>query len=178
MVDVQTVDVRPEREPVRLFDGTAALLRPMRPTDAAALRRFHAGLSNATIRLRFFSLHRELTVEEVERFTHVDGTDRVALVVTTPTGLIAVGRYDRCEDPTKAEVAFVVADEYQHHGLGPLLLARLAERARGAGIGTFKAETLAENSPMLTVFRCSGYPMRTTCSFGVVDVTLDIASAA
>jgi GNAT superfamily N-acetyltransferase len=165
-------------EPVRLFDGTPAALRPITPSDAAALSRFHSHLSDATIRMRFFSLHLELTVDEVERFTTVDGTDRVALVVTTPTDLIAVGRYDRGEDPTTAEVAFVVADPYQHHGLGSLLLHRLAERARAAGIRTFVAETLIENSPMLGVFRESGYPMHSKSSLGVVDVTLDITNAA
>ncbi len=166
-------------EPLDLFDGTVALLRPIGPADAAALRRFHAHLSNATIRMRFFSLHVELSVDEVERFTTVDGTDRVALVVTTPTDLIAVGRYDRCEDEgTAAEVAFVVADHYQHHGLGALLLDRLARRARAVGIRTFVAQTLIENSPMLAVFRDSGYPMRSRSSFGVVDVTLDITAPA
>jgi GNAT superfamily N-acetyltransferase len=164
-------------ESLRLFDGTPAALRPITPEDAAALRRFHSHLSDGTIRMRFFSLHLELSIDEVERFTTVDGDDRVALVVTTPTDLVAVGRYDRCEEPSTAEVAFVVADAYQHHGLGSLLLDRLAERARAAGIRTFVAETLIENSPMLGVFRESGYPMRSRASLGVVDVTLDISAA-
>jgi GNAT superfamily N-acetyltransferase len=173
---VDSTGLSAQVEPIDLFDGTAALLRPIRPSDAAGLLRFHSQLSNASIRLRFFSLHTHLTDDEVERFTNVDGTDRVALVVANANELIAVGRYDRCAESDVAEVAFVVADHFQHHGLGSLLLDRLAERARAVGIRTLRAETLAENSLMLGVFRDSGYPMRTKTSYGVVEVTLDIAS--
>ena len=59
----------------------------------------------------------------------------------SPNGeLIAVGRYDRLDDPTQAEVAFVVVDAFQHHGIATMLLHRLAARARKAGIRCLIAE--------------------------------------
>ncbi len=166
----------PSTSTVELFDGRAGLLRPIRPVDADALRSFHASLSSSTVRRRFFYLHPELTVAEVDRFTNVNGTDRVAFVVETTGGIVAVGRYERMGDPTGAEVAFVVADAYQHHGLGSLLLARLVERAREVGITTFYAEILDGNRAMLGVLRDSGYPMTSTEASGVVKARLDIAS--
>ena len=159
-----------------LFDGTPALLRPIRPVDAEALLRFHALLSPTTVRRRFFGYHPVLTADEVERFTNVDGIDRVALVVGTTWDLIAIGRFERIGSAPEAEVALVVADAYQHHGLGSLLFERLAEQARDVGIGTFTAATLAENEAMLAVCRDSGYPLRSTVDAGVVDVTLDIGA--
>jgi GNAT superfamily N-acetyltransferase len=164
----------PSTTRVELSDGTAGRLRPIDPTDADALRRFHAHLSRSTIRLRFFGLHPELTENEVGRFTTVDGVDRVAFVVEVGTEIVAVGRYDRMENPAVAEVAFVVADALQHHGLGSLLLARLTERARETGITTLYAQVLTGNGAMLGVFREAGCPMELTEAFGVIDVTLDI----
>lgn len=164
-------------EPVDLPDHGAATLRSMRPDDAEALVRFHDHLSPATVRRRFFDFHRHLSAAEVARFTHVDGTNRVALVVSVEDDIIAVARYDRIGTSPMAEVAFVVADDYQHLGLGALLLDRLAVRARRAGISVFRADTLADNHPMLSVFGDSGFPMRSRVGAGVVEVSLDIRGA-
>jgi GNAT superfamily N-acetyltransferase len=166
-------------EPVELLDGTAALVSPIRPTDADALARFHSLLTPATVYSRFFGYHLSLSTAEIEWFTNVDGIDRVALVVkSTSDDVIAVGRYDRMDDPSVAEVAFVVADAYQHQGLGTLLLARLVQRAQARGIATFYAQTLVGNQPMLSVFRCSGYPIKMSTSLGVIEVYLNIASVS
>jgi GNAT superfamily N-acetyltransferase len=167
------IDAQPG-ELLDLFDGTPARLRSIRPDDAAALRRFHGGLHPETVRRRFLGYHPQLSTGEVERFTDVDGADRLALVVCTNSDLLAVARYERDARSATAEVAFVVADACQHHGIGPLLLERLAERARAAGIRTFTAQTLVENAAMLAVFRASGYFMRMSVEAGVVDVSLDI----
>jgi GNAT superfamily N-acetyltransferase len=150
------------REPhcsVSFADGTTVEVRPIRPDDAAGLVAFHRDLSSRTTYLRFFSFHPELSSQEVERFTHVDMVDRVALVVELDGRIVAVGRFDRIEGTTSAEVAFVVADELQGHGLGPVLLDELAAAALERGITTFLAETLGENHPMLDVFYSSGYPV-------------------
>ena len=74
-----------------------------------------------------------------------------------------------------AEVAFVVADTYQHQGLATTLLHRLVEMARVEGITWFIAEILAENSAMLSVFRDAGYPSQSKMEFGVVELSMSIA---
>ena len=93
-----------------------------------------------------------MCIEEVERFTRVDYVNRLALVAEDNSGLVAVARYDRTPGTAEAEVAFVVADQYQHHGIGTLLLERLAAAAWQRGITAFVATTLAENREMLQVF--------------------------
>ena len=93
---------------------------------------FHDHLSDRSCFLRFFSLHPHLSPKEVERFTHVDYENRLALVALVDDSIIGVGRYDREPESDVAEVAFVVADDYQHHGIGSLLLDELAERGEGA----------------------------------------------
>jgi GNAT superfamily N-acetyltransferase len=124
---------------------------------------------------RFFSFHPELSDAEVARFTTVDYEDRLALVALDADTLIGVGRFDRTSGETEAEVAFVVADEYQHHGIGSLLLDELARAARLRGIETFRAETLAENRPMLDVFHHAGFLVTSRIEFGTVTLRFPIA---
>ena len=153
-------------------------IRPIRPGDEAALVRFHDHLSDRTCYLRFFSLHRHLSPTEVERFTHVDYRDRLALVAQRGDRLIAVGRFDRVPRSDQAEVAFVVADECQQHGIGSLLLDELASAARARGIRTFVADTLQENARMLDVFLHSGFEVTRTCDYGTVSLRFPIGLTA
>ena len=149
-------------------------VRPIAPSDADALVRFHEQLSDQTIRLRYFNLHRNLAPDEIAHLTTVDGFNRVAYVVEHKDEIVGVGRYDRCAKPCRAEVAFVVADEFQHHGLGPMLLERLVKTAKLAGIGELCASVLAENAGMLAVFHCAGFPFTEEHVNDVVELTIEI----
>lgn len=150
-------------------------VRAIRPDDAEQLVAFHRHLSPHSVYLRFFTFHPTLSAAEVARFTTVDYVDRLALVATVGDRIIAVGRFDRAPGSTEAEVAFVVADEFQHHGIGSLLLDELARAARQRGIEVFKADTLAENSTMLDVFRHTGFPVTSSIEYGTVILRFPIA---
>lgn len=156
--------------------GAAAHLsvRPIEPTDAGALVRFLSHLSDRSMQLRYFFPHRKLGPDEVADLTCVDGFNRAAFVVENQGEIIAVGRYDRLDDHCRAEVAFVVADEFQHHGLATMLLQRLVENARHAQISEFRASVLAENTAMLAVFRRAGFPMTQTRTCDVVELLMRI----
>ncbi len=156
-----------------LADGGTVHIRPITPEDGPALLAFHARLSDETVRLRFFSNHRYLRPEEVERFTNVDHDRRMALVAVLHQQIIAVARYDHIE-ADRAEVAFVVEDAHQGRGLGTLLLEYLAAFARTRGIHRFVAETLTGNKRMRNVFRDAGFVERGHYEAGVVRVTMDI----
>ncbi len=149
-------------------------IRPIRPDDAERLTAFHNHLSPHSCYLRFFSYHPNLSAAEVERFSCVDYLDRLALVAELDGTLIAVARYDRHEGSAEAEVAFVVADDYQHHGIGSLLLDELVLAAREQGITTFLADTLSENKTMLGVFRHAGFDVETNTEWGTVYLRFNI----
>ena len=157
-----------------LLDGRTVHIRPISSSDGDALVQFHDGLTRDTTRLRFFTLHPHLTPTEVERFTHVDHRDREALVALAGADIVAVGRFDRVEGTDEAEVAFVVADDWQRQGLGTYLLQLLADRARSEGIERFAADTLGENRRMRAVFRNSGMVVDSETDAGVVHVVLDL----
>lgn len=159
-------------------DGLRYRIRPIRPADAPGLVAFHGQLSTRSIYLRFFTVHPALSEGEVRRFTTVDYVDRLALVATMEDRLIGVARYDRSSGTTEAEVAFIVADEYQHHGIGSALLDDLAGAARARGVRTFHADTLAENHAMLDVFRHTGFPVSAHTEYGTVTLRFPIAATA
>jgi GNAT superfamily N-acetyltransferase len=149
-------------------------VRPIRPDDSARLVAFHHHLLPRSVFLRFFTFHPELSSKEVEHFTCVDYVNRLALVAETDDRLIAVGRFDRQPGDTEAEVAFVVSDEYQHHGIGTLLLDELARAALVRGVTIFRAETLYENRTMLDVFRHAGFPVTSSVEYGTVSLQFPI----
>jgi GNAT superfamily N-acetyltransferase len=154
--------------------GMRCHLRPIRPDDAARLTEFHSRLAPRSVFLRFFTFHPELAAKEAEHFACVDYVDRFALVAELDGRLIAVARFDRQSGDTEAEVAFVVSDEFQHHGIGSLLLDELATAARARGVTTFRAETLAENRAMLDVFRHAGFPVSSNVEYGTVTLRFPI----
>lgn len=159
---------------VETMDGSTVHLRPIRSDDGDRLAAFHQGLSADSVYHRFFFAHPRLSSGEIERFTNVDYTERLALVAEDGKRLIAVGRYERIPGTAEAEVAFVVADEAQHRGIGTLLLEHLAAAALRTGISTFVAQTLADNRSMLDVFMKSGFPVSSSTDFGTVSVRFPI----
>ena len=158
--------------------GATVHVRPIRPDDAAQLVTFHQGLSSRSVYRRFFSVHPTLSDAEVERFTCVDYVDRLALVAEVDGQIVAVARYDRSPGSPEAEVAFVVADVFQHRGIATMMLELLAYAAWRSGITTFVASTLAENREMLDVFRHSRFGASTHLMSGIVEVRFSIDPAA
>jgi GNAT superfamily N-acetyltransferase len=173
--DPQAADPRPA---VVLGDRTTVEVREISSEDDDALRAFHFRLSPESIVLRFFGPHPRLSDAEVERFTHVDGVDRFALVAEQASVIVAVARYDRAPGGDRAEVAFVVADAHQGQGLGTVLLQHLAQAARDRGIRWLVADTLSENFRMLNVFRDAGFPHTFTRDSEVMHVVMDISPPA
>lgn len=159
---------------VVLRDGSVAQIRPIRPSDADALREFHDSQSPESIYLRFFAPLKHLSDKDVHRFTHVDHQNRVALVLRSGGRLVAVGRFDRFDDGRKAEVAFNVADSFQGRGVGSVLLEHLAAIGLELGVEEFVADVLPQNMKMLSVFTDAGYAVQRAFEDGVVALSFPI----
>jgi GNAT superfamily N-acetyltransferase len=155
--------------------NVAVHIRPIRPDDAHRLDAFHKHLNPYSIYLRFFTFHPTLSAVELEYFTCVDYQNRLALVAELEGRLVAIARYDRTPESTEAEVAFVVADDCRHHGIGALLLDELAHAAWERGVTMFIADTLQQNHPMLEVFHHCGFVVSSTCDCGTVNLRFPIA---
>lgn len=172
-------DVARLEGPLTLYDGTTIHVRAIRPDDDERLRAFHRGLSPDSIMFRFFHFLPELPAPDAAHFTHLDYVDRMALLATTgereegAEEILGVVRYDHIAEAT-AEVAFVVGDRWQGHGIGTALLYLLASYARSKGFTTFVAVTMGSNARMIEVLRNSGFPWTTTYNQGTLEARLDI----
>ena len=157
---------------VVLRDGSTVHVRPVRATDAPAIRAFLEGLSPKSIALRFFSSFPDLD-RAVRWATEVD-QHHYGLIATGADGrVVAHAGWELEPDrPERAEIAFAIADAMQHNGLGTILLGQLIEVADQAGVAVLSAEVLPQNQHMLHLFRDSGIPVTTHTLPGVVLVEL------
>lgn len=163
----------------QLRDGLAVTIRAIRPDDRERIVEAFGRLSPETVYMRMFSFKKALTDAELQAITEVDFERMVSLVVTRSAGaaekIIAAASFIRGEAPDRAEVSFIVADEYQGRGIGRRLLEHLVRIARSRRIARFEAQVLPDNAGMLAVFEGSGLPIERRSEADVVTVTLDLA---
>ena len=161
---------------VELRDGSAVDVRPIRPTDKDALRSAFGRLSERSRYQRFMTPIDELSESQLRYLTEVDHSDHEALVAFDPPSGDGVGvaRFVRLADPTTAEAAVTVVDEWQGRGLGTGLCRLLAERARDEGIARFSALLLASNHQMHDVLSSLGPSRVVSRSSGAVEVEVAI----
>jgi ribosomal protein S18 acetylase RimI-like enzyme len=132
----------------RLRDGSLIRLRPVTPDDRHLLVDGFNRLSPRTRYLRFLAPAHHLTQSQLAYLSEVDHHDHVAWGALDGESAAGVGRWVRLDDPTAADVAVTILDEYQRRGIGRLLLQTLAISARARGIGVMHFDVLAENEAM------------------------------
>jgi RimJ/RimL family protein N-acetyltransferase len=160
-----------------LRDKRRVEIRALRPDDREELLAAVGRTSDQSLYRRFFAVKGSFTEPEIAFFLNIDFVNHVALVaVLEELGrprIVGGGRYIVVQ-PGRAEVAFVVVDQYQGQGIGSALLRHLATLARGAGIEELIAEVLPDNTSMLKVFEKSGFRLSTRRESQVVHVTLHL----
>lgn len=165
-----------------LRDGTAVCVRAVRADDKERMRIAFERLSPQTVYKRFFHAMRDLTSENLREATELDFHDHVGLALTVGEGtserLIAVAQFVRVAPGAScAEVAFVVADDYQHRGAATLLLQQLIHVARDLGVRDLLALVLDGNREMLEILENSGLSSRQTVEDGMRRVVLSLEVA-
>ena len=157
-----------------LKGGLAVTIRALRPDDRERVAQAVRGLEQESIYFRLFSYRGELTETGLDRIMKFDPEREVALITTTADEeeiVIGSGRYV-LTGPRRAEVAFIVEEDYHGRGIASRLLRHLAIVARDHGIATFEADVLAENQAMRAVFQRTGWPMQSRREGGTLHITL------
>ena len=115
-------------------------------------------LSEESIYLRFMRAKRTPPPEQVAQFLDYNPDHQISLLLTDLAGqpLAQAQSIRRRLHPDRAEFACIVADHFQHKGAGRRILLSLALLARADGILDWTAEVLAQNRPMLTLFKAAG----------------------
>jgi acetyltransferase len=141
----------------RLHDGTEVRLRPVRPDDEPLLHDLAAHMSTEDMRLRFFTPLRSLPHRLAARLTQIDYDREMALVAESGSVTLGIARYFADPDRSSAEYAVAVRSDWHHRGVGFLLMTRLIEIAREAGIGELIGMVLRENRDMIEMCREIGF---------------------
>jgi len=142
-----------------LRDGTGVQLRPLLPSDRQHFAEGIREWSTESLQRRFFSgaPPSDALIDYLVDLDHVDHFAWAVAELADPSRGLATARYIRsADDPTRAEIAFGVAEGHRGHGIGTLLLGALGAAADQAGIDTFTAEVLIDNDAMRAVLRKAG----------------------
>jgi RimJ/RimL family protein N-acetyltransferase len=159
-------------------DGSVVTIRPIRAADLALEVEFVNGLSRHSLYQRLMSA-RTPSLEELRRFTDVDPERELGLIATVRAGgrerQVGVARYVRGPSPECAEIAIVVADEWQGRGLGTRLVRSLIDAARNAGVRRLAGAALSTNEAVLALGRKLGFRLATDPrSATVTNLALDL----
>ena len=164
-------------------NGNQVTIRPIRPEDEPLMVKFHETLSDRTVYLRYFcslSLSQRVAHERLLRICFGDYDREMALVAervdpaTGERGIIGVGRINRLHGKNEAEVAVLVADQYQNLGLGNELLRRVVQIARKEKLSQVSAEMMPDNVAMQVIMKRLGFGVRTSEDLTSVRAFLDL----
>jgi acetyltransferase len=148
--------------------GETITIRPIRAEDEPLMVAFHKRLSEDTVYQRYFQMvtvGRRTAHDALTRICFVDYDREMVLVAerrdahTGERSIIALADLTKLYNTKKAEVAVVVRDDCQRHGLGFELIRRLVDVARDERLEDVVATTMTENRGMCAVFRRLGFTL-------------------
>jgi RimJ/RimL family protein N-acetyltransferase len=142
-------------------------------SDGEALLRLFYRLSPETIYRRFHSPVVRPEQAHPERLLDIDHFNREAVVAVVDGEIVGVARYFRQPGASSAELAVVVADDWQRQGVATRMVGGLAVLARSAGVERFTATIQPDNRPALALLR-RFHPPGATFSQGLCEATVRI----
>jgi ribosomal protein S18 acetylase RimI-like enzyme len=133
--------------------GPTIVVRPLSGGDVETVAVVFGRLGPESRRRRFNGTKPCLSDAELVELARADATHHalVAFVVgdSRPAALAQLVRTSR----ETAEIAFVVADEHQHRGIGSALTRMLLDDARAAGIKEITALATGDNRAAVALIR-------------------------
>lgn len=147
----------------QMKDGRTAILRPIKPEDEPMEAEMFTKFSEQTQRFRFFELVNEVNHEMLVRYTQNDYDREIAIIAEVDENwkknMAGVVRLIADPDNETAEFAIVVADPYQHMGLGTRMTDYILEIAKERQISKIYAEVLIDNKIMLHMLEKRGFKL-------------------
>jgi RimJ/RimL family protein N-acetyltransferase len=162
-------------------NGEQLIIRPIRAEDEPLMVKFHHGLSDESVYLRYFQ-HVKLSArtahERLARVCFLDYDREIGLLAeyldpsTKETRVVAIGTLQKLFPKSEGEVAVLVNDDYHRQGLGKELIARLVSFARDEQLRVVSATTMVENDGMCAIFKRLGFELSTDLEDQLVTAKL------
>ncbi len=149
---------------IRLRDNRKVILRPIKPEDEMMEKELFANFSERTQRFRFFQLIKNISHEQIVRYTQIDYDREIAIIAELEEDnkkmMAGVGRIISDQYNETAEFAIVVADPWHNIGLGNKLADYILEIAKNRGVRKIFAHVLKSNFIMRDMFEKRGFSIR------------------
>ena len=163
-------------------DKTPLTIRPIRPEDEPELVKFHEGLSERSVYLRYFSalkLQQRVAHSRLQRICFNDYDREIALVAELKgkdgqSQIAGVARLSKLHGSAGGEFAVVVSDQWQNQGLGTELTQRLVQIAKNENLKHLVAYTLRENKDMQKMCKKLGFQVRTDLTDSECVIEMDL----
>lgn len=132
--------------------GRGLHVRPLRRGDVRTVMAVFDRLGERSRRARFNGAKPCLRAADLRALASVDATHH-ALVAYVEGDPQPVGIARLVRDGGTAEIAFAVADEYHHRGIGSTLAAELIAVARAGGVTEITALVSSDNTAAIALLR-------------------------
>jgi acetyltransferase len=147
---------------VRLRDGSAVFVRPVRPEDEPLYGPFFAAVSEHDLRMRFFAPVKDFSHAFIARFTQIDYARAMAFIAIEESSgkMLGVVRLHANANYDSGEYAILLRSDVKGRGLGWLLMQLIIEYARAERIAVVEGQVLRENTTMLAMCREFGFEIK------------------
>jgi acetyltransferase len=154
------LDLKRWERHIKLLDGQAVYVRPIRPEDENLYGRFFAEETANDLRFRFFGLVKSRDLAFFSHFTHIDYDKAMAFIALDEKSgeMLGVARlHDDTIDDGAAEYAIIIRSDLKSHGLGWVLMHIIIEYAKAKKLRVIKGQVMHENEGMLGMCRELGF---------------------
>lgn len=152
--------------------------RAIKPSDEDQMRRLFYRFSDKAIYYRYFSPIKTMPHTKMQAYVNINYQDILSVVgqVGEPgqRTIIAEARIAKYPNKPYMDVAFVVDEEYQGHGIATFLYQMLARLAKERGAVTMTADVLSSNRTMLKVFEKGLFPVTAKLEGGAYALSIDL----
>ena len=148
------------------------------PSNKEQLSHSIRDLSAESIRHRFLGSKKEFSSLELDYFTHLDGWNHYAIGIEErehPFRGIAAARMVRSSsDPTEAEIAITIIDQYQRIGLGTLLMKLIVLAASERNIERFTFTFMPQNAALIKLIKRIGPIHKSSAEMDYVRLYMEL----
>jgi GNAT superfamily N-acetyltransferase len=160
--------------------GLKVRFRAIKPSDEEAMRRFFYRFSNTTVFRRFLFPISTMPHDKIQGYVNVDYRQVMSVVAFAGEAdqetIIAEARYVKDKQSAYGDVAFIVDEKYQGHGIATYLYKMLIRLARERGLKGFTAEVLQTNKEMMSVFEKGNLGIDARLQDGLYRLTIPFDS--
>ncbi|MFX1273718.1 MAG: GNAT family N-acetyltransferase [Promethearchaeota archaeon] len=151
------ISLYPEKyeKKLKLSDGRLIKVRPIKTTDERMLQELYYSMDRRDRYLRFFTFMSSFEHKRIQPLVNIDYTTNMILVGEYDGDigkkLIASAGFFKTPDPSTAEIALVVDENWRNNNLAQIFLDYLVIIAKELNYRFFSGSVLIENKPMMHI---------------------------